>query len=143
LAKGETPKLWCLLGNCTDDVTYYEKAWELSKHSSARAQRDWAMHFYNKKQVRFFFNLLLRSFFTYIKFVFEKLREAIPHFQESLRVNGLQENIWIRLAFCAMDMEDWEIAASAYRRYCGLNSEVCALNVHKKLINKSSTFTSS
>ncbi|XP_057377095.1 tetratricopeptide repeat protein 27-like isoform X1 [Daphnia carinata] len=101
LAKGETPKLWCLLGNCTDDVSCYEKAWELSQHKSARAQRDWAYYFYNKKQ----------------------LRESIPHFQESLKLNSLQESVWIRLAFSAMEIEDWEIAASAYRRYCMLNSE--------------------
>ncbi|KAK4001962.1 hypothetical protein OUZ56_003824 [Daphnia magna] len=101
LAKGETPKLWCLLGNCTDDVSHYEKAWELSQHKSARAQRDWAYYFYNKKQ----------------------LRESIPHFQESLKLNSLQESVWIRLAFSAMEIEDWETAASAYRRYCTLNSE--------------------
>lgn len=102
MAKSETPKLWCLLGDCTDDVQYYEKAWEVSKHTSARAQRDWAYYYYYKK----------------------KYSECIPHFQKSLAINSLQESIWIRLAFSAMEVEDWEIAAGAYRRYCSLNSEV-------------------
>lgn len=53
-----------------------------------------------------------------------QFRECIFHFQESLKVNSLQEGIWIRLAFSAMEIEDWETAASAYRRYCMLNSEV-------------------
>ena len=102
MAKSETPKLWCLLGDCTDDVQYYEKAWEVSKHTSARAQRDWAYYYYYKK----------------------KYSECIPHFQKSLAINSLQESIWIRLAFSAMEVEDWETAAGAYRRYCSLNSEV-------------------
>ena len=54
LQKEATPKLWCLLGNCTDDVECYQTAWELSKHKSARAQRDWGYYFYRKKQVGIF-----------------------------------------------------------------------------------------
>ena len=124
MAKEETPKLWCLLGDCTDNVEYYEKAWELSNHTSARAQRDWAYYFYTKKQVCFFVYFSDSIFFNILFYLFQ-FRESIPHFQESLRVNSLQESVWIRLAFSAMEVEDWETAAGAYRRYCALNSEVC------------------
>lgn len=45
-------------------------------------------------------------------------------------MNSLQEEIWLRLAFSAVEVEDWETAAGAYRRYCGLNSDVSYKNVH-------------
>jgi len=52
LDKKETVKLWCLLGDATDDPLCYEKAWELSHHRSGRAQRHWALYYFNRKQVK-------------------------------------------------------------------------------------------
>lgn len=52
-----------------------------------------------------------------------QLKESIPHFQKSLEVNSLQEDVWVRLAFSAMELEQWDTAAQAYRRYCSLNSD--------------------
>jgi hypothetical protein len=43
--------LWCLLGDATDDPLCYEKAWELSGHKSGRAQRHWALYYFNRKEV--------------------------------------------------------------------------------------------
>ena len=51
-------------------------------------------------------------------------KECVPHFQQSVETNSLQEDVWTRLAFSAMELEEWGIAAEAYRRYCSLNSEV-------------------
>lgn len=34
MEKGEMPKLWCLLGDATDDIECYNKAWESSNHKS-------------------------------------------------------------------------------------------------------------
>lgn len=51
LDKKETVKLWCLLGDATDNVEYYEKAWNLSNKKSARAQKHWGLYFFHRKQV--------------------------------------------------------------------------------------------
>lgn len=95
LEKKPTVKLYCLLGDATDDITCYEKAWEFSKHRSGLAQRHWGSYFFAKHE-------------------YEK---AIPHLQKSLELNSLQENIWLRLGFAALDLEKYELSASAYIRY--------------------------
>ncbi|CAG2054189.1 unnamed protein product [Timema podura] len=101
LEKRETVKMWCLLGDATDDVSCYEKAWELSKHKSGRAQRHWAQYHFARKEYA----------------------ESIPHFSKSLSINSLQVTLWLRLGFACLDTENWELCATAYRRYCVLDSE--------------------
>ena len=49
LAEKETPRLWCLLGDATDDLDCYYKALELSKDKSARAYRSIGFHYYVHK----------------------------------------------------------------------------------------------
>ncbi|KAJ4426285.1 hypothetical protein ANN_27097 [Periplaneta americana] len=101
LNKKESVKLWCLLGDATDDPSCYEKAWELSGHKSGRAQRHWAHYYFNKKQYA----------------------ESIPHLRESLAINSLQVSLWFRLGYAALDQEDWALCATAYQRYCSLDPE--------------------
>lgn len=55
MAKKETVKLWCMLGDATDDIDCYKKAWELSNEKSAKAQRHWGNYFFNRKQVSVIF----------------------------------------------------------------------------------------
>ena len=49
--QGETPKLLCLLGDATDDVTCYQRAWRLSGETSVRAVRSEGLYYYHRKQV--------------------------------------------------------------------------------------------
>lgn len=98
LEKQPTVKLYCLLGDAMDDITCYEKAWEFSKQRSGLAQRHWGSYYF-------------------AKFEYE---QAIPHLQKSLEINSLQENIWLRLGYAALDLEKYELAASAYIRYTQL-----------------------
>ena len=51
LKKGETVKLWILLGDATDNTEFYEKAWLLSNKRSARAQRQWGYYYFVRKDV--------------------------------------------------------------------------------------------
>ncbi|KAL1517088.1 hypothetical protein ABEB36_000897 [Hypothenemus hampei] len=101
LEKKPTIKLWCLLGDATDDVTCYEKAWELSKRRSHRAQRHWGNFLYNRK----------------------KYAECIPHFEKSVSINPLQANVWFRLGYAAHQVENWQVAATAYKRYTTLEPD--------------------
>ncbi|KAJ8981395.1 hypothetical protein NQ317_002589 [Molorchus minor] len=94
-------KLWCLLGDATDDVACYEKAWELSKKRSHRAQRQWGNYLFTRKQYD----------------------ECIPHFEKSVSINPLQSSVWFRLGYAALQVENWQTAATAYRRYTCLEPD--------------------
>ncbi|XP_076661524.1 tetratricopeptide repeat protein 27-like isoform X1 [Halictus rubicundus] len=98
LSKKPTVQLWCLLGDATQDSSHYETAWKLSNKRSSRAQRHWGMFYFAKKDYT----------------------EAIPHLKLSVELNNIQENVWIRLGYAALQIEDWKLAATAYRRYCTL-----------------------
>lgn len=98
LEKKPTAKLYCLLGDATDDVSCYERAWDFSKHRSGLAQRHWGMYYFAKVDYE----------------------QAIPHLQKSLEINSLQENLWLRLGYAALSIENYELASSAYIRYTQL-----------------------
>ncbi|XP_053685328.1 tetratricopeptide repeat protein 27 [Sabethes cyaneus] len=100
ISKKPTVLLYCLLGDATDDVGCYGNAWELSKETSARAQRHWGNYYFAKNQ----------------------FAEAIPHFQKSIQINCLQETTLLRLGFAALQLEQWDVAAEAYRFYTSLES---------------------
>ncbi|XP_045445879.1 tetratricopeptide repeat protein 27 [Melitaea cinxia] len=94
-----TVKLYCLLGDATDDVTCYAKAWEFSNCKSSRAQRHWGNYLFDHK----------------------KYDECIPHFEKSVEINSIQESVWLRLGFAALETEKWELSAKAYRMYTYLH----------------------
>ncbi|XP_050441456.1 tetratricopeptide repeat protein 27 [Adelges cooleyi] len=91
----------CLLGDATDNISLYEEAWNISECRSSRAQKHWAFYYYNRKEYE----------------------ESIDHFQKSLKINSIQEQLWFRLAFAFMAVERWTEAAEAYRRYCDLETD--------------------
>ncbi|XP_046664658.1 tetratricopeptide repeat protein 27 [Homalodisca vitripennis] len=101
LEKKQTVNLLCLLGDATDDVDCYKQGWELSGERSGRAQRHWAMYYFSRKQYA----------------------ESIPHLEKSLSINSLQESLWFRLGYAALDQENWKLCATAYRRYCALEPD--------------------
>ncbi|XP_064602164.1 tetratricopeptide repeat protein 27-like isoform X2 [Liolophura sinensis] len=90
----ETPNLYCFLGDVTRDIEYYEKAWELSNHRSARAQRGIA-YLYMGKQM------------------FEKSLEC---FEKSLKINSLQIPVWFTYGCAALGAKRYETAAQAFHR---------------------------
>lgn len=91
-------EMYCLLGDATGDINYFEKAWEFSGHRSSRPQRYLGNFYFNQKQYDI----------------------AIPYYEKSLSINSLQDVLWLKLGFAAMQIEDWKLAASAYLRYTQL-----------------------
>ncbi|KAL0113816.1 hypothetical protein PUN28_011271 [Cardiocondyla obscurior] len=98
ISKKPTVKLWCLLGDATEDVNHYETAWRLSEEKSSRVQKHWGFYYFVKKDYA----------------------EAAPHLKLSVELNHIQELVWFRLGYAALQIEDWKLAAMAYRRYCEL-----------------------
>lgn len=94
--------LWFFLsGDATDNITCYEKAWEMSKRRSHRAQRHWGQFLFEHK----------------------RYEECIPHYEKSLSINPLQSTLWFRLGYAALQTENWQIMATAYRRYTNLEPD--------------------
>lgn len=90
----QSPKLWCLLGDATDDIEHYHKAWELSKCRSSRAQKSLGDYYFFRKDYP----------------------KAIKHYTKSIEVNHLQIKVWQNLAFATMQIDDWESCCSAYKK---------------------------
>ncbi|XP_053663895.1 tetratricopeptide repeat protein 27 [Anopheles marshallii] len=92
---GPTVRLYCMLGDATDDVECYRQAWELSNETSASAQRHWGNYYFVRKDYS----------------------SAIEHLRRSIEINCLQEPTLLRLGYAALQLERWEEAAYAYRLY--------------------------
>lgn len=93
LEKKETPYLYCLLGDVTDDIDYYERSWALSKGRFARAKKSIGTHHYVRKQYE----------------------EAISNYEMALSVNPSNMSILCMLAYCCLTTEKYERAAECYR----------------------------
>ena len=101
LEERETARLWCLLGDATDDLECYHKALQLSSNRSARAYRSLGLHHYFNKEYS----------------------QSIPFFQKSLDLSSFQPLLLLRQAFSAMELENWELGAQSYRQYCTMEMD--------------------
>lgn len=94
LQKQETPYLYCLLGDVTEDLTHYEASWLLSKKRFARAKKSIGTHHYVRKQYT----------------------EAIDNYEAALGASPSNISILSMLAYCYLTLEQYDKAAEYYRR---------------------------
>lgn len=95
LEKAETPYLYCLLGDVTDDIQYYEKSWTLSNSRFSRAQKSIGTYYYVRKD----------------------LDKAAEHYELAHQSSPSNTSILAMLAFCCLKLERFEKAAEYYRKY--------------------------
>ena len=63
-----------------------------------------------------------------------QFEESLPHFAASLAVNAMQVGAWFSYGCAAMACEQYELAATAFRRCVTLETEVRLLqNVHVRM----------
>ncbi|KAM0791201.1 hypothetical protein ACM66B_005683 [Microbotryomycetes sp. NB124-2] len=94
-------KLWCTLGDLEKNPAHYEKAWEISGHTSSRSQRSLgAAHWADKN--------------------YEAARTSL---RLALRINPLFPRTWFLLGCAEMRLEDWAGAQEAFGRCVALEDD--------------------
>jgi len=92
LAVEPTAHLMCVLGSLLQDEDWFSKAWEFSGKRHARAKRELALMAFDRGD----------------------LQESIDHLQDALKINPLYPESWFRLGSCAMRLEQWTLARTAF-----------------------------
>lgn len=94
-------KLWCTLGELENQPAHYAKAWEVSGHTSSRAQRSLGAVAWAQKD-------------------YPAARTAL---RLALRINPLFPRTWFVLGCCEMRLQDWAGAQEAFGRCVALEDD--------------------
>ncbi|KAI9891470.1 MAG: hypothetical protein M1814_002789 [Vezdaea aestivalis] len=88
------PRLFCILGDLTKDTQYYERAWEISGHHYARAQRSLGRHYFSAKQYK----------------------EAVNAYSKSLKIKLLDHGSWFAIGCAELELSNWDEATAAFAK---------------------------
>ncbi|RXN29818.1 tetratricopeptide repeat 27 [Labeo rohita] len=147
LEKKETPSLYCLLGDVLKDPQYYDRAWELSKHRSARAQRSKALHHLRHKELQQCVECFERSLqinsmqnaeaWNNLSTAYIRLRmkeKAFRTLQEALKCNYERWQIWENFIAVCIDLGEFSEAIRAYHRLMDLKDKYKDVEVLEILV---------
>ncbi|KAL8711849.1 MAG: hypothetical protein Q9220_003793 [cf. Caloplaca sp. 1 TL-2023] len=90
----DAPRLFCILGDLEKSPAAYERAWEVSNHRYARAQRSLGKYYFTRNEL-------------------DKADEA---YAKSLKVNPLNHATWFSLGCVRLQTENWAGAVTAFAR---------------------------
>jgi tetratricopeptide (TPR) repeat protein len=89
-----SPRLWCILGDLENDPSCWERAWEISNHRFARAQRTLGEYYSKQGEL-------------------EKAREA---YMKATIINRQNNETWSRLGDIDLATGNWEGAVLAFQQ---------------------------
>ena len=88
------PRLFCILGEMEDKPEHYERAWEISGHRYARAQKSLGEYWLSKQEIF-------------------KARDA---YRKAVVVNRMSSELWNRLGDISLRLGDFAEAAESFSR---------------------------
>ncbi|KAF1942235.1 TPR-like protein [Clathrospora elynae] len=97
----EAPRYYCILGDIDNDISMYEKAWEVSGKRYARAQRTLGQHYIAARD-------------------YEKAAEA---YTLSLKINGTYSPAWFALGCAYLELLQFKNAVEAFSRCVQLDDQ--------------------
>lgn len=102
-AQPNAPRLYCILGDLESDsaVAHYEKAWEVSKHRYARAQKSLGEHYLEKRD----------------------WHSACDAYKLAVSVNRIAPDLWNRLGDINLRLGEFGDAAEAFTRAIGSSND--------------------
>ncbi|KAK0732225.1 hypothetical protein B0H67DRAFT_477973 [Lasiosphaeris hirsuta] len=93
-APPNAPRLWCILGDIEQDPTYYERAWEISKHRYFRAQKSLGEYYLKQND----------------------LTRAKASYTMAVTINRMSSEMWSRLGDINLRIGEFSEASGAFGR---------------------------
>ncbi|KAJ2439699.1 hypothetical protein GGF42_007871, partial [Coemansia sp. RSA 2424] len=97
----DSAKLWCVLGDLKAEPEHWRHAWEISGQRYARAMRSLGAYYYRKNDYP----------------------NVVECYQNALALNPLFEKSWYVMGCAALQIKNWELAATAFQRVVNLEND--------------------